>query len=309
MNKYRITYPNNKEVREYKSRTTKTGDALTAMGIGALSGGIGAGVGSLVSLGLGTATTLTSAIGNGMIIGGSGGFAGGFVSGAGNAWANGATFLDGLTAGLISGGIGAASGAILGGISGGIQYQKQNLIFSKGLDKLGVESGDPVPATDGFLKQAQEAWFPDAPMKNINKFTVENVPENTFIGDNAKAAGATSALVGKTSGKISNFSNVYFNKLEAFNSAKRLFYTMGHEFVHVSQYAALAGQEVSIIRDAVFRDMLDFHAYSYEYNVLGSSNYGGFTTSDVVKFAETYPAFNSMHYDNFSWTKHFNKPF
>ena len=24
MNKYRITYPNNKEVREYKSRTTKT---------------------------------------------------------------------------------------------------------------------------------------------------------------------------------------------------------------------------------------------------------------------------------------------
>ena len=61
--------------------------------------------------------------------------------------------------------------------------------------------------------------------------------------------------------------------------------------------------------NAVFRDMLDFHAYSYEYNVLGSSNYGGFTMSDVVKFAETYPAFNSMHYDNFSWTKHFNKPF
>ena len=25
MNKYRITYPNNKEVREYKSRTTKEG--------------------------------------------------------------------------------------------------------------------------------------------------------------------------------------------------------------------------------------------------------------------------------------------
>lgn len=110
-------------IQGFSGNINGTGDALTAMGIGALSGGIGAGVGSLVSLGLGTATTLTSSIGNGMIIGGSGGF----VSGAGNAWANGATFLDGLTAGLISGGIGAASGAIIGGISGGISYHKAQL--------------------------------------------------------------------------------------------------------------------------------------------------------------------------------------
>ncbi|MDY4789045.1 MAG: hypothetical protein SO179_00555 [Bacteroidales bacterium] len=32
MNKFRITYPNNKEVREYKSRTTKKGNFVTKIG-------------------------------------------------------------------------------------------------------------------------------------------------------------------------------------------------------------------------------------------------------------------------------------
>lgn len=40
---------------------------------------------------------------------------------------------------------------------------------------LCVDAGDPVPATDQFLSDAQKVWFKDAPMNNVNKFTVEKV--------------------------------------------------------------------------------------------------------------------------------------
>jgi len=291
-------------IQGFSGNINGTGDALSAMGIGALSGGIGAGVGSAVSLGLGSATTLSSAIGNGMIIGGSGGFAGGFVGGAGSAWANGATFSDGLTAGLITGGIGAVSGAIIGGISGGMQYQKQISLFQKGCVDFGVNSDNPVPATDKFLSDAQKAWYPDAPMSNIKAFTVENVPESHLTGKNGlipnNAAAKTVPLsVNKV---FTGNSNVYFNKNLAFNSAKQLFFTMGHEFVHVSQFAALAGQSTSLLSQPSFIDLLEFHAYSYQH-YLGGLQLNSFTT-DVVRglSAQNPTYFNTLGYRNFPWT-------
>lgn len=48
-------------------------------------------------------------------------------------------------------------------------------------------------------------------------------------------------------------------------------------------------------------------AYSFEYTRLGSSNYGGFTSAAVRGLATQYPNyFNSLNYNNFSWTNNFN---
>ncbi|WP_158602528.1 hypothetical protein [Proteiniphilum sp. X52] len=55
----------------------------------------------------------------------------------------------------------------------------------------------------------------------------------------ANAPAATRARI--LSGKFTGNSEVHFNGNIAFSSAKQLFYSMGHEFIHVSQYAALMG--------------------------------------------------------------------
>lgn len=278
------------------------GDFALSLGVGALSGYVGYGASQFVSGALGSATSLGGAIFNGAISGAAGGFSGGFIRGAGNAWAGGANFSDGLGAGLRAAGQGALTNGLLGGISAGINFNKQTAAFRRGNDELGIQSDDPVPATDDFLKKAQEAWYKDAPMESVNKFTVENVSAATQAKlDNAGAGGLTARLT--RNGILSGRSNVYFNKNNAFTSAKRLYYVMGHEFVHVSQFASLAGQSSNIItRD--FIELMEYHAYSYENTVLGSSNYGGFDKDQVKYLLETFPEyFSKMSYTNFSWTQ------
>ncbi|MBU1014060.1 MAG: hypothetical protein KKG99_13760 [Bacteroidetes bacterium] len=273
---------------------------------GALAGAAGGFAGQAVAGALGTATSFGGAVANGALVGASGGFAGGFVGGAGNAWMGGASFGQGLQSGLIGGGYGALGGALIGGISGGIQYQRQISVFQKGCVDLGVNGGDPVPATDQFLSDAQKAWYKDAPMNNVKAFTVENVPIK--IQDAMDAIGAPGSTVTSsyvTTGKLTGMSNVYFNKNFAFSSAKQLFFTMGHEFVHVSQFAALAGQSRTLLTQD-FLDMLDFHAYSYQ-NSLGGLQLNSFTRDQIINWGTIYPQFNSMNYTNFHWT--FNHSF
>ena len=274
--------------------------------IGGLSGAAGGGAGQLIAGVLTPATTLGGAIGNGALIGATGGFAGGFVGGSGNAWINGAGLGEGLKAGLINGGIGALAGGIIGGISGGIQFNKQNLIFQKGLAELGVNAGDPVSPTDALLNKAQKVWYPDAPMDKVRAFTVENVPSSIQAKMDAVGSGASTSAM-SIEGKLTGFSKVFFNKNLAFSSAKRLFFAMGHEFVHVSQYAALAGEASSILKNMDFIDMLDFHAYSYEYS-LGSPNYGGFTSADALKFSNSSFSnwYHDLHYMKFPWTSNYS---
>lgn len=278
------------------------GDFLLTGGIGALSGLAGAGAGQLIAGALGTATTLGGSVLNGAITGAAGGFSGGFVSGSGNAWAGGSSLSQSVGSGLKAGGYGAITGGVIGGISGGINYGKQIAAFRKGNTELGIQAGDPVPAKDGFLTQAQEAWYPDAPMGNVPKFTVENVPINhQNILDVNNAAARTVSL--SKGGVLTGNSNVYFNKNLAFTSAKRLFFTMGHEFVHVSQFASLAGQSRQLLSQSGFLDLIEFHGYSYEYS-LGSPNYGGYTAADAQRLMTQYPDyFKSLNYTNFPWTR------
>ncbi|HOK36256.1 MAG TPA: hypothetical protein PK642_02590 [Paludibacteraceae bacterium] len=114
------------------------------------------------------------------------------------------------------------------------------------------------------------------------------------------APGATVPTTYVTSGKLTGMSNVYFNKNLAFSSAKQLFFTMGHEFVHVSQFAALAGQRASILTQD-FIDMLDFHAYSYQ-NSIGGLQLNSYTREEILHWSTTYSQFNSMNYINFPWS-------
>jgi hypothetical protein len=114
------------------------------------------------------------------------------------------------------------------------------------------------------------------------------------------ATGATRPTSFKISGKLTGYSKVYFNKNLAFSSAKQLFITMGHEFVHVSQFAALAGQSSSIITKD-FLNMLDLHAYSYQ-SSLGGTASNSFTRAEIISWQNAYSQFNAMGYFNFPWT-------
>ncbi len=248
------------------------------------------------------------------MIGAASGAAGGFIGGAGNAWASGANFGSGLRSGLIGGGFGALGGAITGGIAAGIRFREQHIMFMRGNEQLGINGGDPVPATDQFLRDAQKAWYPDAPMDQINNFSVENVPATTQTNMNLEQArAATVATSNKSTGLITGRSSVYFNtnpNFSAFSDAKQLFYAMGHEFVHVSQYAALANQPVTLLTKS-FRYMMDFGAYSYQHS-LGSTNYGGYTSADVRQFMTSFPDwYSKLGYINFNWTYNhsFSYPF
>jgi RHS repeat-associated protein len=264
--------------------------------------------GQEVSSVLGTASTFGGYVLNGAITGASEGIVGGVFHGASNAWMNGTSFGQGLQTGLIEGGYGAALGGLLGGISGGIQYQRQISAFQKGCYDLGVNGNEPVSATDRFLSDAQKVWYKDAPMDRVNAFTVENVPQNHLTGKNGLYTnGAPAKTVPLSVNKVfTGNSNVYFNNNLAFSSAKQLFFTMGHEFVHVSQFAALAGQSTSLLSQPGFMDILEFHAYSFS-NGLGGGNLSYFTSDMVKSFMTNYPSyFNSLNYINFPWTSSVN---
>ena len=287
------------------------GDMFKGLFVGAASGVAGAWAGGAMAGTMGYSTTFGGAVVHGAMTGVAGGFAGGFTAGAGGAWLSGAGFEEGLSAGITGGMYGGAIGGVIGGISGGIQYQKQISAFQKGNAILGIENGNPVPATDQFLSSSQKVWYKDAPMDKVRAFTVENVPESHLTGRNGlitnKAPAKTVPFsVNKGIDRIlSGYSNVYFNKALAFSSAKQLFFAMGHEFIHVSQFAALAGQSASILTPD-FITMLEFHAYSYQ-NSLGGVQFNSFTRDEIIRWSTAYPQFNSMGYLNFPWT--FNHSF
>lgn len=173
-----------------KSGWGLAGDMFKGLFVGAASGAAGAWAGGAVA---GSITSLGFV--QGSLSGMAGGFSSGFVGCAGNAWLAGAGFGQGLKAGLIGGGFGAAVSGLIGGINGAIQYRKQMTVFTRGVEALGLDGGGEVPATDGFLLDAQKVWYKDAPMESINKFTVEHVPADIQAAmDAGNAPGATRFL-------------------------------------------------------------------------------------------------------------------
>lgn len=129
---------------------------LGYFGVGALSGALGAGIGSIVAGSIGVATDIGGAILKGTFSGVYGGYVGSFTNSAGNAWMNNSNFQQGLQVGFDGGIHGAIGGALIGGVVEGIKFQKQIATFRKGCDNLGVNEGESVPATDQFLFEAQK---------------------------------------------------------------------------------------------------------------------------------------------------------
>jgi len=301
----------NTAIQGFSGHLGGMGSFWKSMGIGALSGAVGYGAGTLANGALGTATTLGSSIFNGATIGASGGFAGGFVSGAGNAWANGTNFDQGLKSGLISGGWGALSGAVIGGITGGIQYNKQMGIFHRGNDVLGVDGDDDaVPATDAFLKQAQGVWYPDAPMDNADAFTTENLSKDAITHFNENPDADAITIPQSAKGLLTGRSDMYFAS-KAFSSSKQLFFTMGHEFIHVSQFIALTGESVNLINKPLFRGMLEFIAYSYQNSIGGGTGMNSFRGSMKDMMTTYGDYFKKLNYFNYGWinTVNYKYPF
>jgi len=74
---------------------------------------------------------------------------------------------------------------------------------------------------------------------------------------------------------------------------------MGHELVHVGQFAALAGQPYSLLEDLVFMEMLDYHAYSWQHRA-GGLSLNNFTTEEKVFWSMKFQdLFYKTHYLNF----------
>lgn len=279
-----------------KSGWGLAGDMFKGLFVGAASGAAGAWAGGAVA---GSITSLGFV--QGSLSGMAGGFSSGFVGCAGNAWLAGAGF-------------GAAVSGLIGGINGAIQYRKQMTVFTRGVEALGLDGGGEVPATDGFLLDAQKVWYNDAPMESINKFTVEHVPADIQAAmDAGNAPGATRFL--HKGGVLTGRSNIYFNKNLAFTSAKQLYYAMGHELLHASQFAALTGQSASLMNQYFIfdgnpvyfnHDLLEFHAYSYQYS-LGGAQLNSFSSGLVKAMAKQWPSyFNKLGAINFNWTTNSN---
>ncbi len=216
---------------------------FTSFAIGGVAGVAGAGVGSLIGGTLNVATSLGGAVGNGALIGAAGGAVGGFVGGAGNSWMNGSSFKQGLINGVTGAGFGAVSGGIIGGVTGGIQFHKQDVNFRKMMSEMGMDEGAPLTRSDVVLNNFTEYWYKsrgyDHYFQYIDEYTTENIPAD--IVKKMAANKATGATVGKGNalGLYSERSSVYFSEL-AFKSARQLYFTIGHELVHVGQNAYLA---------------------------------------------------------------------
>jgi hypothetical protein len=106
-------------------------------------------------------------------------------------------------------------------------------------------------------------------------------------------------------GKYTGKSSVYFHPNRSFTSSKRLFYAMGHEFVHVSQFAALAGQS-SLIVTKQFISMMDYWAYGYNSYMGQEFMTPMFSRSEIQGFMASFPDyFDKLNWNNFSWTYNF----
>jgi RHS repeat-associated protein len=277
--------------------------------IGALAGGLGAGIGagtavaaaggSFIAGFMGkasvTAIGFGAGFGSGFAGGFAGGFTGGFITGAGNTWLQGGSFGQGLGNGMKSGMISGFISGATAGIAGGIKGMKTKGIFYKGLDELGLNAGGPIPDANinsAFLAEAKEVWFNGAP------------DPLAYIIDNGSVTGnyPGAAIPDFKNGLFSGKGTLYFNKELAFTSAEKLFRTMGHELVHLSQFAGLAGESARLWKLDIFRDMLDHHAVKYT-NLLGG-NY--WDSSLDLPWQNIFPQhYNTMDYKKFSWTHNY----
>ena len=116
----------------------------------------------------------------------------------------------------------------------------------------------PFELTEDLVKKAIDTWFPGAIMPK--KITIKD----EIYTENGEEAGG-SVIVLKKGGKYSG--NSYMNLSKSIiKNLFTLFYTLGHELVHVSQYNALKGELVCSERSEKedLGKILDYYAHRFE---------------------------------------------
>lgn len=282
------------------------GEGLAYFGIGAAAGVVGAATGGAAAGLLGTATTLSNSVTSGVISGAVGGFSSGFVTGAGNAWMQGANLGQGLASGLKAGGKGALIGGAVGGMSGGLQYRRTIRLFRKGCERANISPNEDIQMmNDSKLSSLREEWFPEMDMDNIIKMSIDN--PGTHLESMIKEGAAGVTVPEELDGLLTGKSSVLFNRANIAD-LKELFFTMGHEFVHVSQISVLQGELSSIVKDAGFQSLMDFHAYNYE-AYLGKAQFGMFDNSEKAVL-RLFPndLVNKLNWMNFGYLHNVHTP-
>ncbi len=281
------------------------GEGLAYFGIGAAAGALGAATCGAAAGAIGAATTLSSSVASGAVSGAVGGFVGGFTIGAGNAMIQGCNIGEAFSAGMTAGGKGALIGGVVGVVAGGIQYGRTIRTINKGCKNVGIKEMSQV--NDGNLRSLQKQWFPDVPMDDyVVNFSIDNVPTEELekmIANNAGGKTVQEAIDGIMTGK----SSVYFNR-NMIPTLKDMFFTMGHEFVHVGQISTLAGLPTTVLTPEFILKM-EVGAYSYSAH-LGQSFAANPISHNEMAYLSTLPPseINELSWLNFRWLWNFNAP-
>lgn len=175
--------------------------------------------------------------------------------------------------------------------------------YKKGMKKLGIDPDKPLEnISDELLAEAQETWFPDSEKERLLNHSYENVPENELADLNGSSNGKMSwaktvpEYIEGSNKIITGKSSIYYNNTLSF-TPRQLFYTMGHELVHVSQIALLYDTGTQMLTNKILNYM-EYGAHDYE-RYLGAkrNNYRyNFSSWDYDKYRDkTNPS-------NFPWT-------
>ena len=168
-----------------------------------------------------------------------------------------------------------------------------------------------IEVSDSFLTLARNTWFPKFQKDNLKIFTIESVPTDKQA-DLEKGNGASgiamTCMTRLEEGKYTGKPSIYFNKKYAFPSQKMLFYTMGHELLHASQYLYLASKKTIIENEnlELLSDTMDFWAFQYEH-CLGRNRSAISIERDRMIEARNIlgDVVYDLNYSEFPWTENF----
>ena len=264
---------------------------------GAAIGGLSAYAGIMAG-GAVAGATGTIGFAGGAMTGGAAGFSGGFISGAGNAWLGGASFGDGLGAGIQTGLVGGFSGGVIGGISGGITAYRHNGQFWSGkgatFDALATSvSGDIINIGEGmdysndYARQFSDDYF-GKNIGGLNELRADgSIPSGYSTRGDVVLNRAGQQVKGSTvylgTGKGSN---VFLYKA-AFTSNEQLYFTMGHEYLHVAFNYAGVGHTKALNRAK--------HASIYKWEAYQAKAWGFNETAYASRYMVNQQYYNAVY--------------
>ena len=162
-------------------------------------------------------------------------------------------------------------------------------------EALGISNGTPIPEAlrnSGMVYFLKYTWFKYAPSPSGGiRITTLEPGNNGAVQPEDK------------DDKFTGGSIMYLDRERAFTSIERLFYTLAHELVHVSQFLNLKGQSTDIY-DKNFRKAMDFYAYSYQFFIGDSDHYVNVNWSGISSDIRA-----RINFANYAWTYLYFKPF